>query len=91
MAHRKDVAKVKDRAGYWRANSRLIAVLLSIWAIASLGCGVLGIRWMNTWTIGQVPAGFWFAQQGAIYIFVILIFAYAILMDRIDKQYDVEE
>lgn len=72
---------------YWRANRRLIAVLLVIWAIVSYGCSILFIEQLNHFHIGTLPLGFWFAQQGSIYVFVVLIFVYAFGMDRLDRKY----
>ena len=72
---------------YWRANRLLIAVLLVIWAAVSYGCSILFVEQLNAFTIGQLPLGFWFAQQGSIYVFVALILIYAFAMDRIDKRY----
>ncbi len=80
-----------DRKAYWRANLRLIAILLTIWALVSLVFGILLVEPLNTLTIGHVPLGFWFAQQGSIYVFVILIFVYAWRMDRIDSKHGVNE
>lgn len=77
---------MKDRAAYWRKNIITIACLLSIWAIVSFGFGVLLIDWLNQFSIGQLPLGFWFAQQGSIFVFVVLVFAYAFLMDWIDRE-----
>jgi putative solute:sodium symporter small subunit len=79
------------RRAYWRANLRLIAVLLAIWALVSLGCGVLLVEPLNQFRIGKLPLGFWFAQQGSIYVFVLLIFVYAWLMDRLDRKHGVAE
>ncbi len=82
---------VRDPIGYWRTNLTVILSLLSIWAIVSYGCSILFIEQLNEITIGKIPLGFWFAQQGSIYVFVVLIFVYALLMDRFDKKYGVEE
>jgi len=79
------------REAFWRANKRLILVLLSIWLIVSLGCGVWWVEWLNQFTIGALPLGFWIAQQGSIYTFVILILIYAICADRLERKYGVEE
>lgn len=79
------------RRRYWRANVRLIVILLSIWAGTSYGCSILFVEQLNRFTIGKVPLGFWFAQQGSIYVFVVLIFVYAWLMDRMDRKYGVAE
>ena len=76
----------QDRA-YWRANIALIRNLLIVWAIVSLGLSVLLVRPLNTVNFGQVPLGFWIAQQGAIFVFVILIFVYAFQMEKIDRKY----
>lgn len=80
-----------DRRGYWRANVRLIVTLLSIWALVSFVFSILLIEWLNTLRIGHLPLGFWFAQQGSIYVFVVLIFVYAWRMDRLDRKYGVRE
>ena len=81
----------ENRLAYWRANLRLVAICLAIWFICSYGFGVLLVEQMNTIRIGGFQLGFWFAQQGSIYIFVALIFFYAWRMNRIDRQYDVHE
>ncbi len=80
--------KLKD---YWRINLRYLLILLVVWFIASFGCGILFADQLNTIRIGGFPLGFWFAQQGAIYIFVLLIFVYVRLMNNLDKQFDVDE
>ena len=80
-----------DRKAYWRANVRLIVVLLSIWALVSIVFGILLIDQLNAWKIRRLPLGFWFAQQGSIYVFVVLIFVYAWRMDRLDRRYGVAE
>jgi putative solute:sodium symporter small subunit len=83
---------MKDkRQAYWRANLRLVATCLSIWFIVSFGCGILLVEQLNTIRIGGFQLGFWFAQQGAIYVFVLLIFFYAWRMNRIDREFDVHE
>ncbi len=80
-----------DKKAYWRANIKLILCLLSVWAIVSYGCSILLIDWLNEFSLGQLPLGFWFAQQGSIYVFVVLIFVYAFLMDRLDQRHGVRE
>ena len=80
-----------DHGGYWRANLRLIAGLLAVWATVSYLFGILLVEPLNQFQIGSLPLGFWFAQQGAIYTFVILIFIYAWRMDRLDKKFGVKE
>ncbi len=92
MSDEKQTAKrAKSRRAYWRANVRLIVILLSIWALVSYGCGILFVEQLNRFHIGRLPLGFWFAQQGAIYVFVVLIFVYAWAMDRLDRKYGVAE
>lgn len=75
------------RQAYWRANTRLIRNLLIVWAFISLGCSILLVQPLNTLRFGGLPLGFWMAQQGSIVIFVILIFIYAIQMDKIDRKF----
>ena len=81
----------ESREAFWRANKRLILVLLSVWLVVSLGCGVWWIEWLNQFTIGSLPLGFWIAQQGSIYTFVILILIYAVCADRLERKHGVEE
>lgn len=76
----------KARA-YWRANTRLIRNLLIVWGIVSLGLSILFVSPLNNITLGKLPFGFWMAQQGSIFVFVILIFVYAVQMDKIDRKY----
>lgn len=76
---------------YWRANLRLMGVLLSIWFITSFGFGILLVDWLNRFDFFGFPLGFWWAQQGSIYVFIVLIFVYAAAMRRLDRKYDVDE
>lgn len=76
------------RKAYWRKNRRLIALLLTLWALVSYGFAIL---FPMPFFIGRLPAGFWWAQQGSMYVFVILIFVYAWRMDKIDREFDVHE
>ncbi len=76
---------------YWKENIRTILALLVVWFVVSLGAGVLFINQLNTIEISGVKLGFWFAQQGSIYAFVILIFVYVYKMGKIDKKYGVDE
>ena len=76
---------------YWRANIKLILILLAIWAFVSLGCSILFIEALNKIQFFGVPLGFWFAQQGSIYVFVCLIFIYVWRMKKIDQDHDVHE
>ncbi len=84
-------AQGKDRGEYWKKNIRVITGCLIIWAIVSLGAGVLFADALNGIKLGGYPLGFWFAQQGSIYIFIILIFYYAWRMNRLDREFDVNE
>ncbi|WP_201558001.1 DUF4212 domain-containing protein [Psychrobacter sp. 72-O-c] len=83
--------KHNDTSGYWRANLRLITGSLIIWALVSYGFGILLRPLLSGIAIGGTDLGFWFAQQGSIGIFIILIFFYAWRMNKLDKQYGVEE
>jgi putative solute:sodium symporter small subunit len=76
---------------YWKKNLRYLLVLLTIWFVVSYGCGILFAEQLNTIKIGGFPMGFWFAQQGSIYVFVVLIFVYVYLMNKLDKEFDVDE
>jgi putative solute:sodium symporter small subunit len=76
---------------YWKKNLTYLAILLSIWFIVSFGAGILFVDPLNSIRIGGFKLGFWFAQQGSIYVFVILIFVYVALMNKLDKEYDVDE
>jgi len=78
----------KGREAYWRKNRNLILILLGIWALVSFGFAIL---FPMKFQIGQLPAGFWWAQQGSMFVFVALIFIYAWRMDRIDREFDVHE
>lgn len=79
------------RREYWRRNLRLMVTLLAVWFVVSFGAGILFVEQLNEIEINDFPLGFWFAQQGSIYTFVILILVYAVLMDRLDKQFGVDE
>ena len=81
----------KNLQNYWKTNLRYLTILLAIWFVVSYGCGILFHEALNTIQIGGFKLGFWFAQQGAIYVFVILIFVYVRLMNRLDREYDVHE
>lgn len=76
---------------YWKKNLNYLAILLTIWFVVSYGCGILFADQLNEIHVGGFPLGFWFAQQGAIYVFVILIFVYVWLMNRLDQEFDVDE
>ena len=76
---------------YWRKNKTLIAVLLAIWALVSYGFAIFLARPLYEIKMGSVPMSFWWAQQGSMFVFVILIFVYAKVMDGLDKKYGLDE
>ena len=76
---------------YWKENLRYLLILLSIWFLSSYGAGILFAEQLNAIKIGGFPLGFWFAQQGSIYVFVIIIFVYVRLMNKLDKKYGFDE
>ena len=80
-----------NRKAYWQTNLRYLGILLAVWFLVSYGCGILFVDALNKIQVGGFKLGFWFAQQGAIYVFVVLIFVYVFLMNRLDKKYDVDE
>ena len=73
---------------YWNKNIRYISILLSLWFIVSFGCGILFVEQLNTIQIGGFKLGFWFAQQGSIFGFVVIIFTYVFLMNKLDQTQD---
>ena len=79
------------RRSYWKRNVRLMAVLLTIWAIVSFGFGIILAEPLNEIVIAGYPLGFWFAQQGSIVVFVILIAVYVWRMDKLDAEYGITE
>ena len=81
----------KNLQEYWRKNVRLLGILLVVWFIASYGFGILLAEPLNNIQIGGFKLGFWFAQQGAIYVFIALIFIYVNRMNKLDREYDVHE
>lgn len=76
---------------YWSRNLRILAVLLLIWFIASFGLGILLADTLDQFRFMGFGLGFWFAQQGSMYIFVIIIFAYVYMMNRLDREFGVSE
>ena len=79
------------RQEYWRRNVRLMAVLLAIWALVSFGAGIFFADLLNNIEIAGFPLGFWFANQGAILVFLALIAVYVWRMDKLDAEYGIEE
>ena len=82
--------KIRDAKGYWRATLRLTVTLLLIWFAVSYGCGILLRDTLDQFHVGGAPMGLWFAQQGAIYVFVALIFVYCAAMRRIERRFSGE-
>ncbi|EKE45412.1 hypothetical protein OCGS_0502 [Oceaniovalibus guishaninsula JLT2003] len=80
-----------DGSGYWKANLRLIYICLAIWALVSFGFGILLRPLLSGIRIGGTDLGFWFAQQGSILVFLALIFFYAWRMNKLDRDFGVEE
>ena len=81
----------KNQKKYWKENIRLLLILLSIWFLVSFGAGILWVEELNAIRLGGFKLGFWFAQQGSIYVFVILIFIYVKLMNKLDKKYGYDD
>jgi putative solute:sodium symporter small subunit len=81
----------KNRQDYWKANLRLVAWCLSIWFVVSYLFGIILVDQLNAISLGGYELGFWFAQQGSMYVFVVLIFFYAYRMNKLDKKFGVHE
>jgi putative solute:sodium symporter small subunit len=80
-----------QRQAYWKANLKLVAILLAIWFVVSYLFGIILVDQLNAISLGGYKLGFWFAQQGSMYIFVVLIFVYANLIGKLDKKFNVHE
>ena len=76
---------------YWKQNLIYLRILLTVWFICSFGFGILMAEYLNNFYLGGFPLGFWFAQQGSIYVFLVLVFFYAWRMTKLDKEHGVEE
>ena len=85
------MSKEDSRKAYWKANLKLVAMCLSIWFVVSYLFGIILVDQLNAISVGGYKLGFWFAQQGSMYIFVLLIFFYAYRMNKIDQQFNVHE
>lgn len=87
------MASSKEEAAnaYWKENVRLLITLLILWFVVSFGLGLILAPVLNNIAIGGYPLGFWFAQQGSIYAFIVLIFVYVFKMNALDRKYDVHE
>jgi putative solute:sodium symporter small subunit len=81
----------QNATAYWKENIKYVFILLAIWFAVSYGAGILFVEQLNEIKLGGFPLGFWFAQQGSIYIFVVLIFVYIRLMNNLDKKYGYDE
>ncbi len=83
--------KPLDRRAYWRANLRWLALLLAVWFASSFGCGILFVHELDRLRLPGTgfKLGFWFAQQGSIYVFVVLTFVYVFVMNRLDERYEI--
>ena len=76
---------------YWKANLKLVGILLGVWFLVSFVFGILLVDVLNVIQVGGFKLGFWFAQQGAIFVFVILVFVYAYFARKLDRKYDVDD
>ena len=85
------MTETERKKAYWKANLRYVFVLLTIWFLVSYGAGILFKEQLDTIKVGGFKLGFWFAQQGSMYVFVILIFVYVYLMNKLDKKYGYDE
>ncbi len=81
----------KKASAYWKENLRYLVILLSIWFLVSYGAGIVFKDFLDEFRFGGFKLGFWFAQQGSIYVFVVLIFVYVRLMNKLDKKYGFNE
>ncbi len=86
-----EALKQRNAKLYWRENVKLLGILLAIWFVVSFGAGIIFVDVLNQIQIGGFKLGFWFAQQGSIVVFVILIFVYAARMRKIEKRFGVSD
>jgi putative solute:sodium symporter small subunit len=91
LIHKPMPSQPEKMKAYWRKNLQTLLILLLIWFIVSFGFGILLVEQLNEFRLGGYKLGFWFAQQGSIYAFVILIFVYVVRMNKLDKEFDVNE
>lgn len=89
--HNQQSISEENLNSYWRANLTLLAKLLSVWFIVSFGCGILLVDWLDQFSFFGFKLGFWFAQQGAIYVFVALIFIYSWRMKVLERRFGVDD
>ncbi len=83
-------ADARRHEKYWRSNLRLVMILLSVWFAVPFGLGIVFVEPLNQFHLGGFPLGFWFAQQGSIYVFFVLVLIYAVSMRRIDREHSAE-
>lgn len=88
--HHQEISE-QNLTGYWQSNLRLLAKLLTVWFLVSFGCGVVLADWLDQYSLFGFKLGFWFAQQGAIYAFVALIFIYAWQMKILERKFGVDD
>ena len=81
----------KNATKYWKTNVKYVSILLFVWFIVSFGAGIIFKEELDVSTVGGFKLGFWFAQQGSMYLFVIIIFVYIYLMNKLDKKYGFDE
>lgn len=86
-----EVETTAAEQAYWSENIRLLVTLMAIWFAVSFGAGILFRDFLDQFSLGGYPLGFWFAQQGSIYVFVILIFYYTSKMKKIERKYDLDD
>lgn len=94
MSQKSNDLKILDEKtveSYWKANISLMVKLLSVWALVSFGFGILLRPFLDKFSVGGAPLGFWFAQQGAIYVFLVLIIIYIRRMKTIEKQHGIAD
>ena len=79
----------QSAVAYWKDNLKIVVILLAIWFLVGYVGGIFAIQWLNGFKVGKIGLGFWIAQQGSIFVFVLLVLAYALWMDRLDKKHSV--
>ncbi len=84
-------SEIESHRAYWRANLRLLGTLMAVWFAVSFGAGILFRPFLDQFHLGGYPLGFWFAQQGSIYVFLLLIAVYVVAMHRIDRKFDLDD
>lgn len=81
----------QDKSAYWKANLKLVGILMAVWFLVSFGAGIVFVDLLNKIQIGGFKLGFWFAQQGSIFVFIALIFVYVRQMHKLDLKYSVDD